>query len=68
MSYDWAHEVTLFHTVYDGTLRVMDEAKGMWRDVDSVGRRGSLGERRPERGQLRMMSRVVFETAVWYSL
>jgi hypothetical protein len=40
---EWAHEVTLFHAVYDGTLRAIDEAKGMWRDVDLAKETGRLG-------------------------
>ena len=27
------HEVDLFHTAYDGTVRVVDEAKGVWKTM-----------------------------------
>jgi len=49
--YDWIHEVDLY-AAYDGSLRVVDDATGMWKDVDLAREKGRLGrekEREKER-------------------
>lgn len=50
--YDWIHEVDLFNDAYDGSLRVVDDATEMWKDVDLARGKGRLGrekEREKER-------------------
>ena len=50
--YDWIHEVDLFNAAYDGSLRVVDDAMEMWKDVDLARGKGRLGrekEREKER-------------------
>jgi hypothetical protein len=41
--YDWTHEVNLFNAAYDGSLRVVDDAMEMWKDVDLARGKGRLG-------------------------
>ena len=38
--YYWPHEVDLFHAAYDGTLRVVDETKGVWKNMRLARERG----------------------------
>ena len=38
--YYWPPEVDLFHAAYDGTLRVVDEAKGVWKNMRLARARG----------------------------
>ena len=45
------HEVDLFHTAYDGTLRVVDEAKGVWKTMGGLARgRRRLGKETEKEG------------------
>ena len=50
--YDWIQEVDLFNAAYDGSLRVVDDATEIWKDVDLARGKGRLGrekEREKER-------------------
>ena len=40
------HEGDLFHAAYDGTLRVVEEAKGVWKNMDLPRAKGTLGKER----------------------
>ena len=44
--YSWPHEVDLFHAAYDGTLslRVVDEAKGVWKNMGLARGKGRLAK------------------------
>jgi hypothetical protein len=43
--YDWDYEVMPFNAAYDGSLRAVNEAKEIWRDLDLARGKGREKEK-----------------------